>query len=101
MRNLVTTNKLKLNRRQFLRLCGAATALALPTALGYRLLRSDEGESPPQVWPFDQPVELEHSTPPLVKSTPILILVNERSTNPFGAFLAEILRAEGLNCFQN
>ena len=31
---------------------------------------------------------------------PILVVVNTGATNPFGGYLAEILRAEGINSFQ-
>ena len=30
----------------------------------------------------------------------LLLLTNEKSDKPFGPYLAEILRAEGLKCFQ-
>ena len=32
-------------------------------------------------------------------SVPILVITNGDSNNPFGAYLSEILRAEGLNCY--
>ncbi len=89
----------KLTRRQFLKLAGIAGTLAVPTLLGYDLLQDAEGDPPPRLSPY-APVEiLENwsSLPAAVR--PILLLINERSDNPFGLYLAEILRAEGLNCF--
>ena len=34
-----------------------------------------------------------------VETTPILLVVNDCGAEPFGRYLAEILRAEGLNSF--
>jgi hypothetical protein len=94
------TRKSNLSRRQFLKLAGAAGALAIPTLLGYDLLRDAKGEFPPSISPY-APVDVleDWSSLPEVVS-PILLLTNERAAYPFGLYLAEILRAEGLNCFQ-
>src|SRR5580765_5069470 len=35
-----------------------------------------------------------------VATPPILVVVNTGAANPFGGYLAEILRAEGINSFQ-
>jgi hypothetical protein len=90
----------KLDRRQFLKLAGATGALALPTLLGYDLLRDAQGDLPPNLSPY-APLDVLESWPSFpALASPILLLINERAENPFGAYLAEILRAEGLNCFQ-
>jgi len=77
---------------------GAASALTLP-ALGYGLVRVGGGEFPRATSPY----AVDGSTRPLSSGEmagPLLLLINERAENPFGAYLGEILRAEGLNCFQ-
>ena len=43
---------MRLTRRQFLRLSGAAAALAVPSFLGYDLYRAGQGEAPPSVSPY-------------------------------------------------
>jgi len=91
-------DKLKLTRRQFLKAIGAAGVLALPTGFGYQTLQSAEGEDLPNSSPFAMPDEAAISKPAIF--SPILILINDGAANPFGPYLAEILRAEGLNCFQ-
>lgn len=98
----MTTDTLrpKLNRRQFLKLAGAAAGtLAVPTLFGYGLLHAVEGEYPPSISPYAIANGSEYSLLPTAMSSPLLLLTNERADNPFGAYLAEILRAEGLNCF--
>jgi hypothetical protein len=60
---------------------------------GGGLLYGALGEDPSAVSPY---VEIGRA----VGTDPILVLLNERGDNPFGAYLGEILRAEGLNCFQ-
>ncbi len=92
-------NRPKLSRRQFLKLAGAASALAL--SLGYGVLYAVEGEYPPNISPYAVADEPEHSLSLTRAASPILLLTNERADNPFGPYLAEILRAEGLNCFQS
>lgn len=92
----------KLNRRQFLKLAGvAAGALAVPTVVGgYNLWHASEGDMPPSLSPY-APSEALPTWPasPTVAS-PILLLINDGADNPFGPYLAEILRTEGLNGFQ-
>jgi hypothetical protein len=95
---LVQMDRLKLGRRQFLKVLGVAGVLALPTGFGYEVLHSAEGEDLPTSSPFAMPDETATSKPAVF--SPILILINDRAANPFGPYLAEILRAEGLNCFQ-
>jgi hypothetical protein len=89
-----------LSRRRFLKIAGAAGAVALPTALGYGLWEGAQGELPPNLSPY-APAEVLTSWPSAAsQASPILLLVNEQSENPFGPYLGEILRAEGLSCFQ-
>ncbi len=91
---------MNLDRRSFLKLVGAAGAVALPTLLGYDLLHSAEGESPPDLSPY-APVEILETWPTdPAEASPILLLISGSADNPFGLYLGEILRAEGLNCFQ-
>jgi hypothetical protein len=97
---MTDTRRPRLSRRQFLKLAGAAGVLAIPTLLGYDLLRAAHGEFPPSISPY-APVDVLESWSSLPEViSPILLLINERGDNPFGLYLAEILRAEGLNCFQ-
>jgi hypothetical protein len=96
----MTTDRPKISRRRFLKLAGAAGALALPTWLVYDLLRETKGELPPSLFPY-APVDVMENWPSRpAAASPILVLISERADNPFGRYLAEILRAEGLNCFQ-
>jgi hypothetical protein len=87
--------KKKISRRDFLKLAGVGTALAVPSALGYGVFRSAQGEYPVEGDPY---VEVLF-TAELDGSVPILLVVSQNSPNPFGIYLTEILRAEGLNCF--
>jgi hypothetical protein len=96
----MSTDRRKISRRRFLKLAGAASVLGIPTLLGYGLLREAGGEAPPSGSPY-APVDVMENWPARsTAASPILVLVNERADNPFGLYLAEILRAEGLNCFQ-
>ena len=88
--------KKELSRRDFLKITGAVTVVTIPILTGYGLLKAAEGESPPQFDPYS-----EDGINNIVNSgVPILVLVNQSSNNSFGGYLGEILRAEGLNCFQ-
>ena len=92
---------IRLSRRQFLKAAGAATGvLILPGLFGYSLLREAEGELLPTQSPYAASEELEGWPQHEAAACPVLLLANEHSPNSFGAYLAEILRAEGLNCFQ-
>ncbi len=84
-----------LSRRDFLKLAGVGTAALVPTALGITVYRSALGEFPLERSPY---VENLH-TANLDGSVPVLVIVDQGSNNPFGAYFSEILRAEGLNCF--
>ena len=88
--------KRTLSRRDFLKLAGVGAAVAVPAgALGYNVLRSAQGEYPAEGSPYVENLFTET----LDGSVPILLVVNQDSPNPFGLFLTEILRAEGINCF--
>lgn len=84
-----------LSRRDFLKLAGVGTAVIVPATLGISVYRTALGEVPPELSPY---VEINH-TSKLDGSVPILLVVNKDSDNPFGIYLTEILRAEGVNCF--
>jgi hypothetical protein len=88
----------KLTRRQFLKIAGATSAVAAPTLLGVGLLKSVEGELPPRLSPYAETPE--QWRPRTASARPILVVTNARAENSFGAYLPEILCAEGLNCFQ-
>lgn len=89
-----------ISRRRFLKVVGAATVLAIPSMVGYGMLAEANGETPPSGSPYAA-ARLMGSWPAgATAASPILILINESGDNPFGLYLAEILRAEGLNCFQ-
>ena len=84
------------SRRDFLKLAGVGAAVAVPAgALGYNVFRSAQGEYPLEGSPYVE----NPFTSNLDGSVPILVVVNQDSPNPFGLYLTEILRAEGLNCF--
>jgi hypothetical protein len=87
--------KKKLSRRDFLKLAGVGAAVTVPSALGYSVYRSAQGEPPPDVSPYVDGL----FTTNLDGSAPILLIVNQDSPNLFGVYLGEILRAEGMNCF--
>lgn len=87
---------MKLTRRQFLVGAAASGLITLPGLYGYHLFRQVQGELPTLVSPYVTPLL---STTPQA-GVPILVLVDESATNPFGLYLTEILRAEGLTCFQ-
>ncbi len=91
-----------LNHRQLLKLVGIVSILALlmEVVFGYDLLRSAKGELPPNISPYVSVDDLGNWTSLPAVVSPILLLINEQGDNPFGAYLAEILRAEGMNCFQ-
>jgi hypothetical protein len=96
----VDSSKRNLNRRQFLRLTGAAIAVAVPALFGYGLMRDAQGELPVSASPYAVTGSAARLSSRVTLSAPLLLLTNEKSNNPFGPYLAEVLRAEGLNCFQ-
>ncbi len=91
---------LRLNRRQFLKLAGVTGALALPAWVAYDAASGWMGEAPPNGNPYSPPDVIRAWPSSPAEASPILVLIPERGDNPFGIYLTEILRAEGLNCFQ-
>ncbi len=87
-----------INRRLFLKAAGAAGLAAIPAVVGgYSLLRTAQGELPPVGSPYVDAADLERFN--ALASAPLLLVLPEQSANPHRAYLAEILRAEGLNAF--
>jgi len=87
--------KKKLSRRDFLKLAGLGTVIAVPSAWGYCVFRSAQGELPPEFSPY----AATSLTTNLDGSVPLLLIINQEAQNPFGIYLGEILRAEGIVCF--
>ncbi|MER3399644.1 MAG: hypothetical protein C4313_00675 [Thermoflexus sp.] len=89
-----------ITRRQFLKLGGAAglTVAAAGVLGGYRLWAQVEGTTPPFHSPFQEPPD--RRWPFSAGEAPILLILNERADPSTGAYLAEILRTEGLNVFR-
>lgn len=89
--------KRKFTRRDFLKLAGASTAVGIPIGmgLGYEVFQESKGDPIVERSPY---VENVH-TSNLDGSVPILVITNQAAENRFGAYLGEILRAEGMNCF--
>ena len=87
------------SRRDFLR-AAAASALVVPAAAAYGFYRSARGEPCPLDAGTVSGLRAAGTTfsPPSGKS-PILLVTDDDASNPFGPFLAEILSAEGLLCF--
>lgn len=82
-------------RRDFLKLA-AVTAVAVPTLTGLDLLYESQGELPNA----DELSENSQVTSSdAAPNQPILIVHNDSGENPFGSYLGEILRAEGINSF--
>jgi hypothetical protein len=81
---------------QVLGVAGAATAA---TALGYELVVNRNQRSPELTLPSAASHNEAFSSQ--LGSAPVLVLASKAgANNPFGPYLTEILRAEGLNCFQ-
>lgn len=85
--------KRKLSRRDFIKLAGAGAAAS--AVVGYGVYRESSGEPVVERTPF----AVEELTANLDGLAPILIVTSRDSQSRFGAYLAEILRAEGVNCF--
>lgn len=94
------TSKPRSHRRDFLRLA-AASAIVFPAAAGSALYQSARGLPFPLDLPGESGPVPAPGTPPATTASPILLITGGSAPNPFGAFLAEILRAEGLNCFDS
>jgi hypothetical protein len=83
------------SRRRFLQLAAASGAVGLAGAIGY----GAECALQPAPYPVSlapDPLDAPRPEP----DAPLLLALNAQSTNPFGRYLAEILRAEGLNAFR-
>jgi len=93
----------KVSRRDFMRIAGISSAVSLSTltGIGYGLFRSVQGDPLPIGSPFVLDSTLASDSPRNPVRGPILILTNSTSSNPFGTYYEEILRAEGFNCFQS
>lgn len=91
----------RITRRQFLIGAGTAGVMTVPAlVLGYNAtLHSTKGEAPPQVSPYASEDELNHVGQQPLSPAPVLILFDEQAEDPFGRYLTEILRAEGLTAF--
>lgn len=81
----------RLSRRRFLQLAAVAGVVGGAGALGYGA--ECFGDAPP-------PIPRPGAAPPEPAAPPILALTGEPGANPFGRYLGEILRAEGLNAFR-
>lgn len=87
----------RLSRRELLKAAVAASALAIPAALGLEFARASEQVVPALQSPYARS-ENDAST----LSYPLLLLTTApTASNPFCGYLAEILRAEGFNVFAN
>lgn len=89
------TRKITLSRRKFLTIAGAASLATIPAATGYYLLSNIDGELPEFRSPYVTH-EFSNKASLLEQPMPILVLLDDRSPNPFGAYLGEILRTEGI-----
>lgn len=87
-----------LSRRRFLQIAGlSGAALVASTGVGaYALWRAASGEPPPRLSPYFERNAWRWS--PTAPQRLILVMI-PASANTFGAYLAEILAAEGLNSF--
>ena len=84
-----------LSRRDFLKLAGAGVAITVPAALGYEILDESKGEPLIERSPYVNQVHTSN----LDGSVPILLVIDQDSANRFGIYLTEILRAEGVDKF--
>ncbi len=82
-----------------MKIAGASTAIAVPAVAGLGIYLSAYGETPPVYSPYVSDEEQNNHTSVLDGSAPIMLLLNDQSDNHFGAYLGEILRAEGLNSY--
>lgn len=87
-------------RRQFLKMSGAAgLTVAMAGAFGgYYLWEDTDGRPLPVRSPFAEPPDRRWPLPG--GEAPILLILNDRASPPGGAYLAEILRTEGLNALR-
>jgi len=90
----------RLSRRDFMKLAGASVVVGVPGVAGYRLFDAAQGELPPRMSPYATLEEFRWIEGGVDGSAPLLLLLNDRSGNPFGAYLGEILLCQGLHCFR-
>jgi len=88
-----------LDRRNFLKIC-TVTGVSVTGVLGYWLMQESHGHTLESMDPYSYPGTNEFNPKTESNLVPILIIVNEKSVNPFGRYMAEILRVEGINCFR-
>lgn len=87
-------------RRDFLKIAGLGLTVATPIAFSHGMMKFAGGDSPSFTYPF---VHLEESYPVQAdprKKAPILVILNQTQSNPFGSYLGEILLAEGFAQFE-
>jgi hypothetical protein len=86
-----------------MKIAGISTAVSLTTltGIGYGLFHSAQGEPLPTDSPYLSDSTSASNNPGESGTEPILVLTNSNSSNPFGTYYEEILRAEGFNCFQS
>lgn len=87
------------DRRDFIKIC-TVTGISLTGAFGYWLMQESQGHALDSRDPYYYPDPNEFYPNSESNSVPILIIVNEKSVDPFGRYMAEILRVEGVNCFR-
>ena len=85
--------KRTLTRRDFLKLAGAGAAVT--TVLGYGVFQESNGDPIVERSPYVKNIHTSN----LDGSVPILVITDQNAENRFGAYLGEILRAEGVNGF--
>lgn len=86
-----------LSRRRFLQGLAAGAVLGVPTVLGYSAYRVSAGVPPVAATPF---ADLANGRLAGAEGVPLLVLINEEGGSRFAGYLPEILRAEGLACFE-
>lgn len=80
---------MRINRRKFLQSMAVTGAVSITGLVGYRQWQSSTKSQAAE----------QMSMPPPANDVPLLLITNE-TTNPFGPYLGEILRVEGLNLFR-
>lgn len=90
----------QLTRREFIKSAGGVVVIGLPAVYGVNLARLSTGEPLPNMPVFADGDQITCPLRPAQTEQPLLLVTNEGSDNRFGAYLGEILRAEGLNCFE-
>ncbi|MBN2501181.1 MAG: hypothetical protein JXB38_10415 [Anaerolineales bacterium] len=89
----------KLTRRDFFKIVGLSGIVIVPAALGYRVYDLAGGEELPDAPTYAFSTGGQSDSLP-APGQPLLLLDNDLNAASFGAYLGEILRAEGINQFQ-